>query len=229
MVVAWAAGYAAAHQVGAVRADPSAVRQIAETLSDVCRKMPGQKVVQAIAGAIGQFDKSGRNSSPDVAKLSTTESTAGFVTHDSADIYGGDFRRIEQVDLQRCAASCSSNKRCKAYSFDKWNRTCFLKDRIGLLLLEPSSVTAVRAGLQVERAMHPPQFAKQANRAFSGKVLPAMGAATGESCEKLCAEDVDCVAFSYGKAARQCQLYSSAEEYVIQRGFESGVKRQIAK
>jgi hypothetical protein len=231
MMVAWAAGYAVGRNDGEPRTDPNSIRLIAETLSDVCRKMPDQKVVQAVTGAIGQFVASVHNRSapPDHAKLPESDSEPGFVTFDSADIYGGDFRRVEQFDLEKCAASCSSSKRCKAYSFDKWNRTCFLKDRIGPLLLEPSSITGVRAGLQVERAISPPQFAKGANRGFSGKLLADMSVMNVESCEKLCAVEANCVTFSYRRIANQCQLYSSAGEYLLQRGFDSGVKRQMPK
>ena len=51
---------------------------------------------------------------------------------------GGDFQRIcEFADRRHALTPCLSDARCKAYSFDKWNRVCFLKDHVGPLLLEP--------------------------------------------------------------------------------------------
>ena len=55
MMISWATGYAAAYQAGPPRADARAVRLIAATLGDACRKEPKKTVVQTIVNAISHF------------------------------------------------------------------------------------------------------------------------------------------------------------------------------
>jgi hypothetical protein len=57
MMIAWATGYAAAHQEGAPRADVKAVQLIAATLGDACRKTPTKSAVHTIEDTVNQFAK----------------------------------------------------------------------------------------------------------------------------------------------------------------------------
>ena len=57
MMIAWAAGYAAAHQKGEVRADVKGVQLIALALGDSCRKEPKKSPVRAIVDAVDQAGK----------------------------------------------------------------------------------------------------------------------------------------------------------------------------
>jgi PAN domain len=229
MMIAWATGYAAAHQGGIPRADQTAVRLISATLGDVCRAAPDKKVVLAIVETIDKFariDTEAQNVPPDkTGPVSSKE----FVTTDNADIFGGDYQRTERSDLKTCAASCESDARCKAFSYDKWNRVCFLKGQVGSLLLEPSSVTGVRAGTEIRRAASTVQVEKQTNRSFVGKVSATKASANFQECQRLCLtmSEAECVTFSYIKAGNECRLYSSVEGHNARSGIESGVKRQM--
>ncbi len=224
MMISWATGYVAAHQAGTPRADPTAVQLIAATLGDVCRKTPNPTVVSTIEKVIEQFTSTS-SLAPTVAP-SSTNAEVEFITHDNSDIYGGDYRKIELADLKACVTSCLSDVQCKAYSYDKWNRVCFLKREASVLLLEPSSMTGVRSGTQVERASSAIKIEKRANRSFAGKMYAAKHMANFESCQTLCMSETNCVTFSYAKTAKQCRLYSSVENYRAENGIESGIKRQ---
>jgi formylglycine-generating enzyme required for sulfatase activity len=54
MMISWAAGYAAAHQQGALRADPGAIQLVAATVGNACRSSPGRLVIHVVAEAIAQ-------------------------------------------------------------------------------------------------------------------------------------------------------------------------------
>ena len=57
------------------------------------------------------------------------------------------FERVPKVNDQQCVDACKADKRCSSFSFDKWNRYCFLKDTIPTeIRLEPSSIVAVMSG-----------------------------------------------------------------------------------
>ncbi len=57
MMIAWATGYATAHQVKVVRADAKAMQLMAATLGDACRQAPDKTTVHAIVDAISKAIK----------------------------------------------------------------------------------------------------------------------------------------------------------------------------
>lgn len=225
MMIGWAGGYAAAHQQGPPRADPAAIQLIAATLGDACRKAPDHKVVHAIADAIARFAKTEPPAAP--GSPSADAGVAAFVTYDSYDIYGGDFRRTEQIDLKECVAACQAESQCKGYSYDKWNRVCFLKEQLSALNLEPNSVSGVRGPNQLKRSTSGITTDRRRNRDFTGKILAERPSPDFDSCQRLCSTEKDCISFSFIRSRKKCKLYSSADSYRVQNGIDSGIKRQI--
>ena len=67
-------------------------------------------------------------------------SRRGFVTHTNFDLEGGDLSRFQGASQDACERSCSETDDCVAYSYDKWNRWCFLKNGLGLMRFEPKCV-----------------------------------------------------------------------------------------
>jgi hypothetical protein len=53
-----------------------------------------------------------------------------FVAADEFDIPGGDYRVEIEVQLDLCASLCRSEAQCRAYTYNKTARWCFLKDRV---------------------------------------------------------------------------------------------------
>jgi len=58
MMIAWATGYTAAHQEGAVRADAKAFELVSAALGNACHHSPNQLATEAIANAIRDFQAS---------------------------------------------------------------------------------------------------------------------------------------------------------------------------
>lgn len=107
MMISWAAGYAAAHQKGAPRADPAAVQLISAILGDRCRKSPATLTVAAISEAIAELSGAPTAS---VAKESTAaqipsksdlhQKTASFL----AELYNAESGSIpEFIELMKNA------------------------------------------------------------------------------------------------------------------------------
>lgn len=57
MMIAWATGYASAHQQGAPRSDTRAFELISAALGDSCRKAPEQLATKAIVDSIDGIAK----------------------------------------------------------------------------------------------------------------------------------------------------------------------------
>ena len=247
MMIAWAAGYAASFQEGAPRADPTAIQLISATLGDACRRSPTTLTVQAISKAITQVVKS--KSTPNsqqkrtpetsvigventkpfsniVALKPHAESTGTFSTYDNFDSPSFDIQTLKNVDLSRCAAACETDRDCSVYTFDKWNRWCFLKSRAVALSFEPRSTTGVKIGVELPP---PSDFAiridHQLGRKFAGSSRKFSGVST-EVCEKICEGDDRCMGYTFFQKEQSCYLFDKISSYVRDARSKSGLKTQ---
>jgi tetratricopeptide (TPR) repeat protein len=153
--------------------------------------------------------------------------TGSFAIHINYDLEGGDLKQLKYQDQSDCAAACQSEGDCRAYTFDKWNRWCFLKSSLGTLRLEPKCVSGTREGAGTPT---PASSAVIVER-YRNKAFPEGGEASTfaeyQQCETSCRDDASCVAFTYFKASGQCRLLTEADEYFSNSDADSGVKRQL--
>jgi len=63
--------------------------------------------------------------------LPPTQPQQEFIAADDFDIPGGDYRVEKDVALELCTSLCRSEAQCRAYTYNKSARWCFLKDRFG--------------------------------------------------------------------------------------------------
>ena len=66
-----------------------------------------------------------------VPTVPQTQPQQEFVAADEFDIPGGDYRVEKEVPLELCASLCRTEAQCRAYTYNKTARWCFLKDRVG--------------------------------------------------------------------------------------------------
>jgi len=157
-----------------------------------------------------------------------TPSGARYKLYENRDLDGGDFDTLKNIDLDKCASVCSADTRCRAYSFDKWNRFCFLKNDIkSPLRLDPRSVTGVREDIQAPPlATTSPKIEHYHNRAFPGAGYKALQTGQSETCEAACRGQDRCVAYTFHTKDRVCHLFDATTEYLPAAGSESGAKVQ---
>ncbi len=150
-----------------------------------------------------------------------------FRTYDNRDLDGGDFGTFNNLDLQGCATACKIDTRCRAYSFDRWNRFCFLKSAIGVLRMDPRSITSIRADAP-KPAVSTTEITMQR---FRGKAFPGAGYKTFKTaafaaCETACRNDEFCIAYTFQKKDLICRVYDTAGEYFTNAQADSGAKLQ---
>jgi hypothetical protein len=168
----------------------------------------------------------GARARDDINRLEREQaSRTQFVAYQNRDLHGGDYQRKNSVDLVTCESICKDNSECVAFSFDRWNRVCFLKSTISSLRVEPRSTTGVRGDMPIPSDANDPVTMQR----YRGKRFPGNGYSnlTGslENCESTC-QTSQCIAYSFSKAARRCTLFSEAGEYFSDNGVDSGVKVQ---
>jgi hypothetical protein len=121
---------------------------------------------------------------------------------------------LRDMDMPACAASCSKNSQCQAFSYDKWNRACFLKTAITALRLDPKSMSGIRKGLAI-----PPTVDDQArmyvyrNKSFPGDGFNTSRARSSADCARSCEQNLSCVAYTYYKQTELCRLFKTADKY----------------
>lgn len=72
------------------------------------------------------------------------DGSGGFVVRDGFDQPGNDFGRVAEPDAASCQARCESNPRCRAFTFDRREERCYLKDSPGTLRPARDRVTGSR-------------------------------------------------------------------------------------
>jgi hypothetical protein len=242
MMISWAAGYAAARQQDA----PSSLEIIAATLGDACRNLPGEKAVKAITDKINaSANRSAAREPPppgtpaaaalspppsaSAAPSSSAASGRSFTAYPSRDMEGGDYQRQHGISLDQCEDHCNRDSRCQAFSYDVWNRFCYLKSAINRLRLEPRSVTSVRSGITVAYDNGEPIIQRRSQKAFPNDPYLQANAQNYEDCSQRCLKDKRCEAFNFHQLSRHCNLIEKPKEYSDARGTEIGIKVQIPK
>lgn len=152
---------------------------------------------------------------------------ANYRTYDNRDIESGDISKVKNVDLQNCVSACRQKESCKAYTFDKWNRACYLKSKIGGFKLNPRSWTGVRDNVRVPKAPSGEiTMERYPLKAFPGSGYKAVKAEAADACEHICRTEEACVAYTFHIGERTCRLFESTGEYFGDNLADSGGKRR---
>jgi PAN domain len=255
MMISWAAGYAAARQADA----SASLEVIAATLGEVCRSSPAEKAVAAITDKInGSASREALHepppaspaapapsapapppaaSAPSAPPAASTASTppAGaardpsFIAYSSRDMVGGDYHKQRGISQDQCENLCKKDSRCRAYSYDVWNRFCFLKSSVNPLRLEPRSVTFVASGAAVTYDESEPVIQRRPQKAFPNESYLQANAQSYGDCSQRCLKDKRCEAFNFYQSSRRCNLIEKPKEYSDVWGAEIGIKVQVGR
>lgn len=150
-----------------------------------------------------------------------------FRLHPGKDLDGRDFKVLRGVNQQDCAATCRNENACLAYTYDRWNRFCFLKASAPTeLRVEPRSVSAVVSTLSPAISTKPVKTEVFRQRTFHDKGFQNTVEADYEGCRLRCERTVACEVFTFKLATRNCVLISQPGEHFKDPGADSGVRRQ---
>jgi hypothetical protein len=151
-----------------------------------------------------------------------------LVSYGGRDMTGGDLRELVDVDVGYCEKQCLGETACQAFSYDRWNKVCFLKNSVGVLRREPRSIAAVRADIKPILDPRPPVFSRMRKRGFVDKPFRTLAADTIETCISLCAREDDCEAFNYVIDTAACSLLKNPGPYKQNAKTDLGMKIQPA-
>ncbi|WP_083919217.1 PAN domain-containing protein [Methylosinus sp. LW4] len=150
-----------------------------------------------------------------------------FRGFDNRDLTGPTLATLRKLDQPACVAACRGRADCRAYAFDRWNRTCRLKSAAVAFALNPRMTSGLREDIRIPRA---PSGALAMER-YPSKAFPGAGYKTAsaegpDACEAACREEDACVAFTFRLDESACHLFKSTGEYFSNELADSGGKRQ---
>lgn len=152
-----------------------------------------------------------------------------FSMFENNDVTGREIARHKGLDEAACAAACAGDGQCAAYTYDKWNKWCFLKGTVTGLRIEPRAVSGVRPELgEPPRSDRPVDLLRYRGRHFPGRGYASLYAPGMEACEQLCRADGHCMGYTHYASENRCEVFSSLGEYFPRSGADSGAKMQKA-
>jgi hypothetical protein len=152
---------------------------------------------------------------------------AVYTTYDNRDLYGNDLRNVRGIDLSSCVSACRQESQCRAYSYDKWNRLCFLKSSAEEVRVDPRSISGLLQGMPIPRISSIPiRMERYRDKYFPGSGYRSLVSSSFEACEKACESEEACIAHSFQKTDHRCRLFDRTGEYFSNKSADSGAKRQ---
>lgn len=123
------------------------------------------------------------------------------------DRRGGDYTSFVSRDLHECQRQCAEQGQCRAYTFRRDTRQCFLKGEVTPERRDDNVVTGVKLGGGPGPAR--PGFGRLSEeRGYDRRGGDYRGFKTSgpDSCRRTCAEDRRCRAYTYRFDSRECFL-----------------------
>lgn len=163
-----------------------------------------------------------------VAQATVSTDTIRRFTHfESRDLSAEAISRLNVATASSCELACREETSCIAYTYDQWNRACFLKAETGELMINARSVSGVLSGYGTPEESRIPITMEF----FNGKAFPDFGfrpetARSRDACSQICMNDEFCVVFTFATRSGECRLYEQGSEYFTRGNHMSGAKRQ---
>lgn len=152
----------------------------------------------------------------EAAELNKQKPSTGFNVTVGFDMVGGDIASpdfmIRDIDAGSCHARCQATNGCIAYSYDKWKRSCYLKDKLVALTFDPRSDTGIRRDQSVPGVLGNAKRFCRSSLPILGDGPPAFSSATASACEQNCESDQNCVAYVFRATDMQCKLLRSTSD-----------------
>ena len=70
------------------------------------------------------------------------------IVNEGADYFGGDYRTIKKIPLAGCKKACLDDQSCKAFTYNRKAKWCFLKKDIGELKAFKGAVAGRVVGVE---------------------------------------------------------------------------------
>jgi hypothetical protein len=145
--------------------------------------------------------------------------------------HGGDYAHFKARNTRECARLCRTDSVCRAFDFNKGNKTCWLKNSVPRSRPDRNTNSGVkRSGSQDG---YPPPFSNtdqgfniSYNTSRNGGDYKHYIAGSLEECSRSCRHEYNCRAFNYVVSSRECWLKETVPPARSNKNVISGVKNR---
>jgi hypothetical protein len=140
------------------------------------------------------------------------------------DLYGSNLpgMPVAAETADECAAQCTAEQNCAAFTFNTAHSVCFLKASVEIAVSHPSAVSGLRADLE-QGLGRTRMFIAEATD-YPGNDIDRQTDTTFEACLLSCGETRTCKAFTYVIHRHECWLKNAIGSAEPRDGLVSGVK-----
>jgi PAN domain len=152
-------------------------------------------------------------------------------SHDRYHFTGTDLRELRDSNSWSCKEACEAAPLCRAFTADNWDGRCSLKSAVNLMRFDPRYTSGLMRETQPPPSAGDPRVMERFPlKAFSGYGYLIEQGTDVEKCDRVCAADETCVAFTFRKKTGDCSLFDDASGvYSTDPNADSGIKRQPAR
>lgn len=145
-----------------------------------------------------------------------------FQTLDDHDVVGFDYATLKQVSLTQCQSTCKADPSCKALTYNKKERFCFLKSGAALIVGNTDAVTSVSESLSSDVVIS--TFVIRSGHDMAGGDYKRLRNSNFVGCYLACESDYICRAFAFVAKQKDCWLKNVLSPVSRKKGVELGVR-----
>lgn len=148
--------------------------------------------------------------------------------YDNYDLTGPSKSILRGVDVGFCSEACRIDHKCQAFSYEKWDRHCSLKETVGSFRFEPRSTSGIATtSSNPTTSSEPIVMECFAGKHFGGPIYKSLMDSSFDNCQATCENDTDCVAFAHFESRQLCNFFQRTDQILDDEAAVGGVKRQM--
>lgn len=161
-----------------------------------------------------------------IASSAMAKEISGMQIEKHVQRYGGDYTNFNTKNARHCARECARDARCQAFDFNKYDKSCWLKDRIPPARQNRDITSGVKEQRHHQGGGNDVIAGIPIDRGFdrAGADYAHFGVQNARQCAEECANDLRCRAFDFNKNDRTCWLKDRVPPKRQNREVVSGAK-----
>lgn len=141
---------------------------------------------------------------------------------DNYDVIGFDYRTLRSVSQTQCQQACEAEASCRATTYNKKERFCFLKNDAKLLVSNADALAHVAAELADDVLVS--TFVIGAGKDMAGGDYRRLRNSSFIGCYLECEVDAQCRAFAFVRRQNECWLKNRISRVTTKQGVDLGIK-----
>jgi hypothetical protein len=157
-----------------------------------------------------------------VANVPAPKTAPAFRSLDNYDVVGFDYATLPNVSRSECQAACESDVSCRATTYNKKERFCFLKNDAQILVWNKDAYANVAEALSGKVVVS--TFTVASGKDMAGGDYKRLRNSTFIGCYLTCEIEAQCAAFAFTRQQKDCWLKNRIGTVTNKSGVELGLK-----